>query len=516
MSIVCSLSNEVPEQPVISSVSGHIYEKRLILKYINEFGTDPVNNQALSPEQLVDVKTSALIKPRPPSATSIPALLKSLQDEWDSVMLHSFTLRQQLQTARQELSHSLYQHDAACRVISRLNKEVQAAREALATLKPHAPVANAAGQQFVETNGEHAGGANNKTEEGISEELSQKLQEKSTTLTQLRKQKSKKLPEDLATIDDIKAYHCTATHTGLHSASITGITCLDVKPNDPTRVVTGGNDKTAVVFNNESEQIVATLKGHTKKVTRAVYHPDEDTVITASADSTIRVWSVPQAQQVQFLKIHEASVTGISLHPLGDYLLSCSLDEHWAFSDIRTGRMLIRMSSAAQSGTMESEMNGQGVPSPLTCAQFHPDGLIFGTGTADSLIKIWDLKSKTNLANFPGHTGAITSLSFSENGYYLATSAEDGTVKLWDLRKLKNFKTIEFEDKFEIKDVCFDYSGSYLACGGTNIRIYQSKTWELLKTLGEHSDVVTGVRFANNAKTLVSCSQDRKLKYFTC
>lgn len=33
----------------------------------------------------------------------------------------------------------------------------------------------------------------------------------------------------------------------------------------------------------------------------------------------------------------------------------------------------------------------------------------------------------------------------------MATSAEDSVVKLWDLRKLKNFKTIQLEDKYEVR-----------------------------------------------------------------
>jgi hypothetical protein len=37
----------------------------------------------------------------------------------------------------------------------------------------------------------------------------------------------------------------------------------------------GGNDKTAVVFNNSTQQLIATLKGHTKKVTKAIFHPEE-------------------------------------------------------------------------------------------------------------------------------------------------------------------------------------------------------------------------------------------------
>lgn len=125
------------------------------------------------------------------------------------------------------------------------------------------------------------------------------------------------------------------------------------------------------------------------------------------------------------------------------------------------------------------------------------------------------------MANFPGHSGPITSIAFSENGYYLATAADDSSVKLWDLRKLKNFKTLQLDNNFEVgtvlptprphqprpptsrpmapparpsltasfwlqvKSLIFDQSGTYLALGGTDVQIYICKQWtEILHFTG--------------------------------
>lgn len=78
---------QVPEHPVVSPSSGQVYERRLIEKYVQDNGIDPVSQKPLSVEDLIDIKVSPLVKPKPPSATSIPAILKSLQDEWDAVSL---------------------------------------------------------------------------------------------------------------------------------------------------------------------------------------------------------------------------------------------------------------------------------------------------------------------------------------------------------------------------------------------------------------------------------------------
>jgi len=57
----CAISGEAPQDPVISSKSGHVYERRLVQKYVTENGTDPVTGEKLEESDLVSVKASTYV-----------------------------------------------------------------------------------------------------------------------------------------------------------------------------------------------------------------------------------------------------------------------------------------------------------------------------------------------------------------------------------------------------------------------------------------------------------------------
>lgn len=480
--MLCALSGTTPEEPVVSTKSGHVYEKRLIEKWLdNNAGRDPVTQEPLSRSDLVEIKVSKTVKPRPTTATSVPGLLSIFQNEWDALMLETYTLKQQLESVRQELSQALYQHDAACRVIARLVKERDEARNALA----NTPRAAAAAPEAMEV----------ETPAGqLSEEVKTKMQAKSQELSKERKKRQ--APATLSTDEDLK--HFTALSSNpVHKASNPGILCVDIHPNQEL-IATGGVDKNVVIFDRSASKIAHTLSAHSKRVNDVLFHPSKDVILSGSADKTAVVWSKNGKDYAasHTVTAHSDDVTSVTLHATGDYWVSASLDKTWAFHDLTTATTLAQTNAEAG----------------ITCTQFHPDGLIIATGTQNSTVKIWDAKGLKNVATFEGHKGALVDVAFSENGYYLATAAEDNVVKLWDLRKLTNFHSLNLSDNYNVSAIAWDYTGTYLAVAGKTLDIYQGKALDLVVSLSEHSDRVTDVKFGEDSQFLVSTSMDRSLK----
>jgi len=497
MSLVCGISGNVPDEPVISPASGTVFEKRLIEKHLDDNDTDPINGESLAKDQLIAVNASKIVRPRAPTAASIPTMLKMFQDEWDSTMLETFKLRQHVNTVRQELTHALYQHDAACRVIARLTRERDEARHALATMQPAQAVA---APQHADSGGmdvEVAAPA--EAEDGMTDEVIAKLTKTAKTLSKQRKKRSK--PAELATADQIKQMAQSKSQTGLHGSSAQ-ITSMSLGNVTNGLLLTGGSDKKAVLFDTDAEKVIATMTGHKKKVTDVALHPSADVALTCSNDATVKVWTASAGAELQSVATHSADVTGISLHPTGDYFVSASSDRHWGFHSVETGQTL-------------AYYTDESVTSGLTCAQVHPDGMIFATGTADNMVHVWDIKEQKKLTTFNDHSAPVTSVTFSENGYYMATASSDALIKLYDLRKIDNFHTIEMEAGNKINSISFDHSGSYLMAGGNDIRVYASKTWEHLKTLDSHKKAVTSVAFGQHAQSIFSTSADRSLKQYT-
>jgi pre-mRNA-processing factor 19 len=75
-----AVSDSVPEDPVVSLKTGHVYERALIETYLLEKGTCPMTGQVMSKDDLIPLKMGKPVKPRRDAAMSIPGLLGLLHN----------------------------------------------------------------------------------------------------------------------------------------------------------------------------------------------------------------------------------------------------------------------------------------------------------------------------------------------------------------------------------------------------------------------------------------------------
>ena len=69
----------------------------------------------------------------------------------------------------------------------------------------------------------------------------------------------------------------------------------------------------------------------------------------------------------------------------------------------------------------------------VRCCAIEPGNEWFATGSADRVIKIWDLASGKLKISLTGHISSVRGLAFSQRHPYLFSCGEDRQVKCWDL-----------------------------------------------------------------------------------
>lgn len=319
---------------------------------------------------------------------------------------------------------------------------------------------------------------------GLPAPVIQQIDETYQALSSVRKKR--KPPADYVTPAQIKTFTAKHTIPSLHSSSPSGINSIALSKLNPDQFLTGGNDKIVQLYDRGTDKVLATLKGHTKKINHVTLREREGEptlLISGSADKLSKVWAHDTASGEYIpkttIRTHKGEISGVAVHPTSTLLALSSADQTWSLHDLTNFEPIFR----------SSEVNDS-----FSSMSIHPDGTLIGLGTPTSTIQIFDVRTGAVAASLtPENTTPFTvnTLSFSENGYHLLAPSSTSSVAIWDLRKQKISHTIPLGDSFKINKVLYDYSAQLLGVtGNEGARIYAHKSWEELVRFEEGGEVV--------------------------
>ena len=238
-------------------------------------------------------------------------------------------------------------------------------------------------------------------------------------------------------------------------------------------MVTSALDDSVRVWDMNVGRCIGHLNGHTASV--RTLQVEDNIVATGSMDATIRLWDLSRAQYeptdnrvnkgsdedadplafgnpedeepelpmssmvdcpLFTLEAHVDEVT--ALHFRGDTLISGSADKTLRQWDLETGRCVqtldVMWAAAQASATMGSSEGGwrQTGKVPDASADFVGAVQVFDAalacGTADGMVRLWDLRSGQVHRSLVGHTGPVTCLQFDD--VHLVTGSLDRSIRV--------------------------------------------------------------------------------------
>lgn len=237
--------------------------------------------------------------------------------------------------------------------------------------------------------------------------------------------------------------------------------------------VTAALDDTVRVWDLNAGRCMGYLEGHTASV--RTLQVEDNILATGSADATIKLWDLSRssydAHGTQFNKGSEEDEDAIAwenpddqpieppegsmddcalftlqahvdevtaLHFRSDILVSGSSDKtirHWDLEKGRCVQTLDVMWAAAQASASSSAGDSGWRPtgrSQSSSADFVGALQVFETalacGTADGMVRLWDLRSGQVHRSLVGHTGPVTCLQFDD--VHLVTGSVDRSIRV--------------------------------------------------------------------------------------
>ena len=232
---------------------------------------------------------------------------------------------------------------------------------------------------------------------------------------------------------------------------------LAISP-DGTRLATGADDNTAVLWDATNGSALATLAGHSDSVWQVAFSPDGRRVATSSSDGTVGVWDVATGSRLYSLTGNTTDVQGLSFSPDGEILLSGSWDGDVGVWLTALSELAAETALPAPVNAVDYSPHGTSVAAalddgslvivgidgairasiaahdrPARAVAYSPDGHIVASGGDDGRVRIWDSSQGTLLAEAPAVPDSITALEFTSDGQVLAGDAR-GVVRRLDAR----------------------------------------------------------------------------------
>ncbi|KAK3318644.1 putative mitochondrial fission protein [Apodospora peruviana] len=297
-------------------------------------------------------------------------------------------------------------------------------------------------------------------------------------------------------------------------------------------MVSAAMDDSVRVFDLNAGRCIGMLEGHTASV-RAL-QVEDNFLATGSMDATIRLWDLSKAhydpQGSQFgrddeddgmafenpddqpvdppagsmadcplftLQAHLDEIT--ALHFRDNVLVSGSADKTLRQWDLEKGRCvqtLDVMWASAQASAMSAGDSTwrQTTRSTDASADFVGALQVFESalacGTADGMVRLWDLRSGQVHRSLVGHTGPVTCLQFDD--VHLVTGSLDRSIRIWDLRTGSIYDAYAYENS--VTSMMFDSRRIVSAAGEDVVKVYD-------KVEGRHWDCGAGIAEAEEGKT---------------